>query len=143
MHILTDTRADLDDAVATLKALADPARLRVAALLKSAGELCVCEIVDVLGLPQYAVSRQLGVLKAAGLVEDRRSGQWVYYRLELQSRPFVHRVVQALDAVNSDRDAARLQERLSRRRDGVCVVGYGEGNCGDTYCSARRPRESC
>lgn len=114
----------MDDAVCALKALADPARLRVAALLRSAGELCVCEIVDVLGIPQYAVSRQLGVLKAAGLVEDRRSGQWVYYRMSPQSDPFVRVATDALGLLITDADAKRVQERLSLRRDGVCVVGY-------------------
>ena len=50
------------------KALGDPSRLRIVRLLRE-GSLCVCEIESVLGLPQYAVSRQLAVLRQAGVVE--------------------------------------------------------------------------
>lgn len=63
------------------KALADPTRLRIVVLL-TAGELCVCDILAVLHLPQSTVSRQLAILKSAGLVADRRAGRWVHYRLQ-------------------------------------------------------------
>ncbi len=63
-----------------LKALSDGTRLRILNLLLR-GELCVCEIHFVLGLPQPTVSRHLGCLKNAGLVEDRREGPRVYYAL--------------------------------------------------------------
>ena len=62
------------------KALGEPARLRIVRLLKE-GSLCVCEIVGILGLPQYAVSRHLGTLRQAGLVEGWREGTWMHYRL--------------------------------------------------------------
>jgi ArsR family transcriptional regulator len=63
-----------------LKALGDPSRLRIVRLLKE-GSLCVCEIESVLGLPQYAVSRHLGILRQAELVEGWREGTWMHYRL--------------------------------------------------------------
>lgn len=62
------------------KALGDETRVRIVALL-SHGELCVCHLQDALDLPQPNVSRQLASLRAAGIVEDRREGSWVYYRL--------------------------------------------------------------
>jgi DNA-binding transcriptional ArsR family regulator len=62
------------------KAVAHPARLRVLAMLRS-GELCVCQITAVLGLAASTVSAHLGELKAAELVEERKSGRWVHYRL--------------------------------------------------------------
>jgi DNA-binding transcriptional ArsR family regulator len=49
-----------------------------------AGELCVCHITAGLGLSQSATSKHLAVLRGAGLVADRRDGQWVYYRLETE-----------------------------------------------------------
>jgi ArsR family transcriptional regulator len=61
--------------------LADPTRLRCAVLLQREGELCVCELVHALDLSQPKVSRHLAVLREGGLVEDRRAGQWVHYRL--------------------------------------------------------------
>ena len=63
-----------------LKALSDPARLRIVALLKQ-GELCVCQLEVALKLSQTNVSRHLAILRQAGLVTDRREGRWVYYSL--------------------------------------------------------------
>lgn len=62
------------------KALADETRLRILALLLD-GELCVCELIAALGLPQSTVSRHLAYLRNAGWVQDRRQGVWMYYRL--------------------------------------------------------------
>ena len=77
------------------RALGDETRVRIIALL-SHGELCVCHIQEVLDLPQPSVSRQLGILRAAGLVEDRREGSWVYYRLLPQPDPDCERQLRAL-----------------------------------------------
>ena len=63
------------------KALADPTRLRLLMLLAREGELCVCELTHALREIQPKISRHLGLLRAAGLVQDRREGQWIYYRL--------------------------------------------------------------
>src|SRR3990167_10728575 len=62
------------------KALADPTRLRILALL-AGGEICVCDIHDTLGIPQPRASRHLSYLRRAGLVETRKQGLWVHYRL--------------------------------------------------------------
>jgi ArsR family transcriptional regulator len=62
------------------KSLGDPTRLRIVALLLEQ-ELCVCDILTVLRLPQSTVSRHMIRLKAAGMVSDRRAGKWVHYRL--------------------------------------------------------------
>ncbi|MDW7774431.1 MAG: metalloregulator ArsR/SmtB family transcription factor [Desulfobulbaceae bacterium] len=62
------------------KALTQPARLRILVLL-SEGERCVCDLVEVLGMPQSTVSRHLAVLRNAGWVTERRQGVWMYYRL--------------------------------------------------------------
>src|SRR5439155_18808748 len=62
------------------KALADQTRLRILGLLMK-GEVCVCHIHNCLGIGQTKASRHLAYLKRAGLVEDRKDGLWVYYRL--------------------------------------------------------------
>lgn len=112
------------------KALADETRLRILKLLLEVGEeVCVCELVAALGLPQYRVSRHLNVLKRAGLLAGRRSGTWVYYSPARDVPP----LIEGLFAVIKDRlpleafeeDLKRLRERLALRVDGVCVVGYG------------------
>jgi ArsR family transcriptional regulator, arsenate/arsenite/antimonite-responsive transcriptional repressor len=66
------------------KALGDDTRLRIVALL-SHGELCVCHVQDALGLTQPNASRQLGILKNAGVVESWREGTWSYYKLAAQA----------------------------------------------------------
>jgi len=68
-------------AAEVFKALGDPVRLRLFYLLCLQAELCVCHLTDALDLPQSTVSRHLGVLRHAGLVETRRDGKWMHYRL--------------------------------------------------------------
>ncbi len=65
-------------------ALADATRLRLAVLLAIRGETCVCILAQALGEPAFKISRHLRVLRTAGLVEARREGTWMHYRL---SRP--------------------------------------------------------
>src|SRR3990170_7940238 len=77
-------RAETEDLVTLLRALADATRLRIYALLCKT-ELCVCEIEDFLDLPQSLVSNHLAVLRRAGLVDARRDDEdarWVFYRAE-------------------------------------------------------------
>lgn len=63
------------------KALGDETRLKIMALLIHHGELCVCDIENVLGASQSKTSRHLRYLLHAGLVTDRREGLWAYYRI--------------------------------------------------------------
>lgn len=104
-----------------LRALADDTRLRIIALL-SHGELCVCHIQDALDLPQPNISRQLGTLRAAGIVEDRRDGSWVYYRLLPQANPNCARQLQSLvQGFATDRTLRRdVQRLLKARGPGAC-----------------------
>ena len=121
---------EMVQAAEVFKALADETRLRILKLLLEVGEeVCVCELVDALELPQYHVSRHLNVLKRAGLLEGRRSGTWVYYSPAGAGLP----LIAGLFAVIKDQlvlkgfaeDLKRLRERLALRKNGICVVGYG------------------
>lgn len=62
------------------RAVADPNRIRILAMLKD-GELCVCQITAVLELAAATVSKHLSLLRTAGLVRQRKDGRWIYYRL--------------------------------------------------------------
>ena len=62
------------------KSFADETRLRILLLLGD-GELCVCDLMAILSLPQSTISRHLAYLRHAGFVDDRRQGVWMYYRL--------------------------------------------------------------
>lgn len=79
----------VDDLDALFKGFADPTRLRVLNALV-AGELCVCDLVDLLGLSQPAVSRHLAYLRRMGLVEATREWKFAHYRLA-EPRNAVHR----------------------------------------------------
>ena len=69
----------------TIKALSDPIRLRIVLLLLAEGELCVCDLMAVLKLPQSTVSRHLAYLKRSCWVDIRREGVWMYYTLSHES----------------------------------------------------------
>jgi ArsR family transcriptional regulator len=103
------------------KALGDETRLRIVALL-SHGELCVCHLERALGLSQPNVSRQLGILRAAGVVADRRQGNWVYYRLLAQENADADRQLQALVQQFGKRDLLRrdVEMLLKNRGPGAC-----------------------
>jgi len=69
-----------ESAVAAARALGHPARLRTVGMLRS-GELCVCQITEVLKLAPSTVSAHLKELKQAGLVSERKDGRWIYFDL--------------------------------------------------------------
>ncbi len=62
------------------KAFSDQNRLRALMMLVD-GELCVCQIIEMLGLAPSTVSKHMSILRQAGLVETRKEGRWIYYRL--------------------------------------------------------------
>lgn len=68
-------------ALQLFKNMSDDTRLTIILLLKQAGELCVCELTAALELSQPKISRHLAMLRESGLLQDRRSGKWVHYRL--------------------------------------------------------------
>ncbi len=68
------------DFMAITKALADETRVRVLLALQR-GELCVCQIVELTGLATSTISQHMSILKQARLVESRKEGRWIYYRL--------------------------------------------------------------
>ncbi len=86
------------------KMLADNTRLRSLMLVQLEGELCVCELTHSLALSQPMVSRHLSLLKGAGLVSARRSGQWMYYSINPELEQWKVSVLQ--EAVNANKQAA-------------------------------------
>ena len=68
------------DCLAIAKALGDKQRVRALMSLR-AGELCLCQIIELLKLSPSTVSKHMAILNQAGLVESRKKGRWVYYRL--------------------------------------------------------------
>jgi ArsR family transcriptional regulator len=94
----------------TFKVLSDKSRLTMLALLRER-ELCVCDLVDLVGLSQPGVSQHLRKMKAAGLVSETRKGQWIYYSLNLENKPYVQA---ALDHIPS------LKEKIDQLKNDCC-----------------------
>jgi ArsR family transcriptional regulator len=96
----------------TFKALSDETRLRILKLLEH-GELCVCDIVAAFDMIQPKVSFHLGVLKAAGLVKDRKEGKWMHYKVDdsdLFKRLLILSVVEKIPDEALLNDRKRLEE---------------------------------
>jgi ArsR family transcriptional regulator len=105
-----------------LAAIADPTRLRLLRLLHRQ-ELCVCELMEAVQLPQYQVSRHLRELRLAGFVEATRNGRWMHYRISRfgATDAFCQDLLKMLDLHTRDlpearRDDARLSAQLARGR---------------------------
>ena len=107
-----------------LKALSEEIRLRIIALL-SGGELCVCDLMAVLELPQSTISRHLSYLRNAGWVEGERRGVWMYYRLrdpreagQVDLRQALTALLAAEPKVADDR--RHLAAYLQAKKDDAC-----------------------
>ncbi len=109
----------LDRMAALFQALGDATRLRILGLLLT-GEVCVCHIHESLHIPQPKASRHLAYLRRAGLVDTRRDGLWVFYRLTDFDDPAVATIRQAVSHALADletvrRDTGRLQKKMECR----------------------------
>ncbi len=111
------------------RAFSDRTRLRLLNLLRG-GEICVCDLVEVLGASQPLVSRHLAYLRRAGLVEARKEGLWMHYRLAAARTAFHKSLLNCLGCCfGSVPELARDLKRLKAK--GCCVpAGGGDGCCG-------------
>jgi ArsR family transcriptional regulator, arsenate/arsenite/antimonite-responsive transcriptional repressor len=98
----------------TFKALSDETRLRIMTLLMENEELCVCDFVGALGETQSKISRHLRYLYHAGLVEDRRQGLWMHYRVAPDLAPEQRIIVAALAEAIGEEQKQELHEALER-----------------------------
>ncbi len=106
---------EMNSFIAITKALSDGNRVRALLALRK-GELCVCQIIELLALAPSTVSKHMSILKNAGLVCSRKDERWIYYRLP--ANPDKTGMVQrALDltfvSLDRDRQAVDDQDRLA------------------------------
>jgi len=102
------------------RAFADETRLRILHLLTK-GELCVCDIMTVLGAPQPKVSRHLSYLKRAGLVNDRRQGPWRHYSLSQPKTDFQKRLIACVGGCLDEAPALRRDaKKLGSIKKAAC-----------------------
>jgi ArsR family transcriptional regulator len=112
----------ISDNAQSFKALGDETRLKMIGLL-SHGELCVCDLMEVLELPQSTTSRHLAYLKNSLWVVGRRKGKWMYYKLnpDLDRSQFHCSLIEFIAKLNDfQQDYARLLNYLERKDQTVC-----------------------
>ena len=116
--------SNLDDVrplTRVFRALGDETRVRIVALLVH-GELCVCHLEEALGLSQPNASRQLGILKSAGILDSRRDGTWVYYRISEQEHASVTAVLDVLSTTFGAARALRVDHTRLKKTCGPAAA---------------------
>ena len=112
------------------KAIGEETRLRILRILiKAKVALCVCEIIDVLKKPQYNISKNLSILKKVELVEERRDGRLMMYKIK-DDNLFNKKLFESISLISNDcnpafkNDFINLEKRLSLRENGKCIITY-------------------
>ena len=105
--------------------LADPTRLRALMLIQAEGELCVCELIFALDESQPKISRHLALMREAGIVESRRQGTWMYYRinpgLPAWAKNLVGQVLEQTAALNPFTEDIQQLEQMKNRPERKCA----------------------
>ncbi|MBX3743518.1 MAG: winged helix-turn-helix transcriptional regulator [Akkermansiaceae bacterium] len=103
------------------KALADRTRWRIVRMAMNE-PLCVCELADVLGMPQSSVSSHVQIIRKAGLLESEKAEKWTYFRVRSTYLKLLLKMVELFPdgAKECQEDEARLESRLAQRRDSCC-----------------------
>jgi len=108
------------------KALSDESRVRALMMLRGR-ELCVCQLIQLLGLAPSTVSKHMSILRETGLVESRKEGKWMYYRLPDNDAPFyVSKAIRWVqDASANDKqivqDSLQVDRICTMDRDKLCA----------------------
>jgi len=114
------------DPVELFKQLSDTTRLRCLALLFSEGELCVCELTEALDLSQPKISRHLAQLREAGVVQSRRAGHWVHYRLHGDLPAWAMQIIKGMQSGAESREPYRSDllalQNMSNRPSAACCT---------------------
>jgi ArsR family transcriptional regulator len=117
------------------KALADATRLRILGLLL-AGEVCVCDIHESLKIPQSKASRHLAYLRRSGLVDTRREGLWIHYRMGTLADPVLGAISDAVRHALAHIDTVHRDGERLQKRTGCCVPTPGDV-AGVSCCAPR------
>lgn len=118
--------------ITRVKAVADGNRMRIIMVLQHAGELCPCQITELIQVSGATISRHLGVLQRAGIIESRKDGKWVYFRLRESQE---HQAM--LDWL-----ASQLEEtvQIVKDREALAVILACDP---EDICRKQRGSESC
>jgi ArsR family transcriptional regulator len=137
---MTKSLADMEG---LFSALADATRLRILGLLLT-GEVCVCDIHESLKIPQSKASRHLAYLRRAGLVEARREGLWMHYRIAKLADPVIGAIGDAVRHALTHVDVVRRDADRLQKKTGCCLPPPGDVTasacCGGPAVAVRASR---
>lgn len=118
----------MEQGVIFAQALADPVRWRILHLIYDR-PLCVCELTDVLGLPQSTLSSQLKVIQRAQLLQCERQGKWLFYSVRHEQKPLLRRLFRHFEADGHaevlKRDKLTGKARIAQRKAACCPPSAG------------------
>lgn len=113
----------MENIVAFSRALADATRWRIVRLVLDQA-LCVCELADIMEMPQSSVSSHVQVIRKAGLLQSEKCEKWTYFRIDRKYRKLIgtmEKFFESGDAILAT-DATRSIARLAKREDSCCPV---------------------
>jgi len=133
--------SNLEAAVTVARALGHPARMRTVAMLRL-GELCVCQITEVLKLAPSTVSLHLKELRRCGVIRERKEARWVYFGLsdDPEARAWIDTAIAAVDAdPQLDQDELLVEELRRLPVEDLCRLGYEEARARAGTATATEP----
>lgn len=104
--------------------LSDETRLRCLILLQKEGQLCVCEISQIIGSIQPKISRHLALMRKSGLVSDERRGQWVYYSLNQSLPNWSKRIIESAleNLISEEPYRSDIKRMRSLKKENICKL---------------------
>ncbi len=112
----------MSDPVTFASALGDPTRWRIVRMALDEA-LCICELADVLGMPQSSISSHVQILRRAALLESEKQGKWAYFRILPRYRKLILAMEEQFPEADRSllkEDAAKLAQRLAVRAESCC-----------------------
>lgn len=122
-----EQKSDMKELAKAFKALSDESRLRILSLLFKSGELCVCDIESTTGFTQTKVSRHLSYLTKARLIEGRKQGLWMLYKIAKPKNDDHAILLNCVRGILETNDVAtRDLKKLTTNIDKGCCVTFSE-----------------
>ena len=117
----------MNNLVPLFQGLADTSRLRILSLLFASGELCVCDIQSTLRFTQTKVSRHMKYLTRTGIVQKRRRGKWMLYRISRTDNAEQRIIIRGVKNI--------LESHIQAKKDRTTLIRrYEEGCCSTFAC---------
>lgn len=111
----------MNNFVTFCRALADETRWRIVRLVM-ARALCVCELADILGMPQSSVSSHVQIIRKAGLLESETCGKWTYFRIDSEHLPLLNSMIRRFpDSEIIASDMQKADARMALRESSCCM----------------------